>query len=405
MLAQSDEAKKILERIAGTKVAGDNPLLARMRVKIAAGDRLGAAVIAQEHPNFLNVTVKQHALKMSTREETLTVPFNDFAASFVGVTRDALDARLLLTGDFHYRAKDGLVTKTQRVEAIEAVPAHDIIVPDEDVTRSNTHFESFERMVGVRQSDFKTDLVRFSGQLIPGNDNTMVTANPDPAGVLTSRAFLGAHTTAGTNRRPVEFTFRQFMCVKMEDWSDTGASDARVGRDIDRLPAGNPAGFLTTCKGCHTGMDGFRGAFARWDYYENGEGNHLVNALVHTDGKYNKFINGVARKMSNNANVYPSGFVTTDNGWVNNARGAANNLFGWRGSVASGTGVKDFGTLIANSKRFSQCMVKRVFESTCRKDIDVNSGVVAGLAQKFEADGYKLNSLFADVVVSQECGK
>lgn len=390
--AQSQHAKKIMERIAGTKISADYPLLKKVDEKLQSGDTLGAIKIAQEHPNFYNVTIKQMALKMSTREQTISLPLNDFAAMFIGVTRDDLDARLLLTGNFHYRAPMG-------------------VVANNDITRSNSHYEELDQKAGLRQLNLGDILVRTTGQVIANGDATSTVANPDPAGVLTSRSFLGAHAVAGTNRRPVEFVFKQFMCVNMEDWSDTGASDARIGRDIDRLPGGDHLRFLTTCKGCHTGMDGFRGAFARWDWQDDGANKYLINAFVHTDARrYTKFINGVSNKMNHNETTYPQGYVTKDSSWVNNARGPANeSLFGWRGtgtSVNSGQNVQQFGQLIANSKRFPQCMVKRVFEAICRKDLDFkqNMSFIESQANRFEAGGYKLKDLVAQVLSSSECG-
>lgn len=385
---QAQESKKLLERISGSKIPGDHPLLAAMDEKLAQGDRVGAARIALTHPNFYNITVKQMALKISTRELTIAQKLNDFAAMYIGVTRDNLDARLLLTGNFHYMAPAG-------------------VVGSQDVTRSNAHYELLDDAAGQRKINLGTVLQRVNGQVLAAQGGGDV-ANPDPAGVLTSRAFLGAHAIAGTNRRPVEYTMKAFMCVDMADWSDTGSSDARVGRDIDRMPGGDPVRFLTTCKGCHTGMDGFRGAFARWDWTPEG---FIIHSSVHTDNRFDRFVNGVSKKMNHNNTTYPSGHVTTDSTWINFARAPANAaLFGWRGTpaaVVSGKDVAGFANLIANSKRFSQCMVKRVFEAVCRKDIAISSnpGYFEAHAQNFESGGYRLQELFAEVVASPECSQ
>lgn len=386
--AQAQESKKLLERISGSKIPGDHPLLAQMEEKLAQGDRVGAARIALDHPNFYNLTVKQMALKLSTRELTIAQKLNDFAASYIGVTRDNLDARLLLTGNFHYAAAAGVVSS-------------------QDITRSNAHYELLDDAAGQRRIDLGAVLQRVNGQLLASQTQGNI-ANPDPAGVLTSRAFLGAHAIAGTNRRPVEYAMKVFMCVDMAEWSDTGSSDARVGRDIDRMPGGDAVRYLTTCKGCHTGMDGFRGAFARWDWAAEG---FSLHATVHTDNRFDRFMNGVSKKMNHNNTTYPSGHVTTNASWVNFARAPANAaLFGWRGTPAAvegGTDVKGFATLIANSKRFSQCMVKRVFEAVCRKDVEIasNPGYFEAQATAFESGGYLLKELFAQVAVSPECNQ
>lgn len=379
------QAKKLLERISSTKVSSDHPLLAPMAEKLRSGDRIGAAEIATTHPNFLNTTVKLMALKMSTREETFRQDLNDFAASVIGVTRDQTDARELLQGNFTYRAD---VTK---------IPAGVRVRMDvtADMLQSNNHYRDLENPA----VDLGQVLSRVEGQVILDGRNTVV-PNPDPAGVLTSRAFMGAHAIDGTNRRPVEFTFREFLCVPIEDWSDTKAADTRIGRDIDRFPGGEHEKFLTSCKGCHTQMDSLRGAFAKWDF----QGNRIVNSrIANRTGGFDA--NGVSNKLNKNSTVYPSGYVTRDDSFINNSRQPANEaLFKWRGAT-SGNGVKAFGAMVANSKRFSQCMVKRVYDATCRTELDTksNQAFLTQYADKFEQSGYKLKKLFQEVAITQQC--
>lgn len=381
------EAKRLLERIAGTKVPGDHPLLPRIRQNIEKGFWYEAADVAMEHPGFLNVTVKQMALRMSTREETVQTEFNDFAAAFIGVVRDNRDARTLLTGNFQYigdtaKVPSGLTVRSEY---------------NSHMVKSNDHYRDLDNL----KIDLGSILTAIPGQMILQGRTDTVVYNPDPAGVLTSRAFLGAHAIAGTNRRPVEFTFRQFMCTPIEGWADTAVSDSRIGRDIDRYPGGDHTRFQVSCKGCHTVMDGFRGAFAKWNF-SNGI---LVNrdVQVRSDGTVE---GGVEGKLNANAGVFPNGFVTTNNSFVNNARGPANERkFGWRDEAEGGYGVKDFGRIIAHSSRFSECMVKRVFESVCRKEISLDGQVslVRHYAEKFEEQGYNLKKLYRLVAVTEGC--
>ncbi len=235
------DAKKLLERISGTKVSPDHPLISQIAHLIKVKDLQAAAAMASSHPGFLNITVKQMALKMSTREETINIKLNDFAASFIGVVRDGTDARELLNGNFYY----------------SGVPK-DIL---SEIINSNSHFSQLDRP----EVDLGQVLKRIDGQPLQSGETTLI-SNPDPAGVLTSRAFMGAHANAGTNRRPVEFTFREFMCLPIEKWADASRSDQRIGRDVDRFPGGDNAKYQTSCKSCHSGLDAFRGAFARWDF-------------------------------------------------------------------------------------------------------------------------------------------
>lgn len=387
------KARKIYERLTGTKLPADSPMIMQMVSFLNKGDLAGAAQIATANPNFLNITVKIMALEMSTRDETIKTPFNDMAAAFIGVTRDETDARELLTGNFYYIGS-GMGVRSSLVS---------------DVLLSNNHYADLE---STRQN-LATILKRVEGQQIATSSTTSA-ANPDPAGVLTSRAFMGAHAVAGTNRRLVEYTFREFACVPLSEWADTGASDLRIGRDIDRFPAGEHIKFLTSCKGCHTVMDGFRGAFANWDADSAGSPrNSLVNLKTsNSDGlrTISADANNIVSKMNQNNTVFPAGYVMVNNSWVNNAiRPANTELFGWRGenqaAILGGNGVKSFGTLIADSRRFSQCMAKRVYKSVCRKEIDVvaNKGKLKQWADDFEASGYKLKKLFENIAIKPEC--
>lgn len=381
------EAKRLLERISGTKVPADHPYIQEMTLYIESGLWYEAAEIALKHPNFLNVTVKQMALKMSTREESIQTEFNDFAAMFIGVVRDEVDARQLLTGNFHYRADP------------EKIPS-DINVRSEfesHIVKSNDHFKDLDRL----DLNLGEVLMPGTGQMIMQSRTNTVVYNPDPAGLLTTRAFLGSHATAGTNRRPVEYTFRQFMCSPIEEWADTSVSDARIGRDIDRYPGGDHSKFQVNCKGCHTVMDGFRGAFAKWDFSRNFILNRDVQ--VRSNGELE---GGVVGKMNQNRDVFPSGFVTSDNSFVNNAVGQSNQiLFGWRSAVDTGYGAKDFGKMVSESRRFSQCMVKRVFDSVCRKDISMKdqSSFISDYASRFESENYNLRKLYRMLSVTKEC--
>jgi len=386
--AIEQKARKIYERLTGTKLPADSPLVAQMVTLLNKGDLAGAAQIATADPNFLNITVKLMALEMSTRDETIKTPLNDMVAGFIGVTRDQTDARELLTGNFYYIGSGTNVR-------VGLIP---------DVLLSNNHYADLE----TQRVNLAANLVRVDGQQIATSATASV-ANPDPAGILTSRAFMGAHALMGTNRRLVEYTFREFMCVPLDQWADTGASDLRIGRDIDRFPAGDHNKFLTSCKGCHTVMDGFRGAFAKWDFDGMGIKNSTVNTrggspadfTIASDGT-----TGVVIKMNRNSTIFPSGYITTNDSFVNNAIRTANtDLFEWRGDALAGNGVKGFGAVVANSRRFSQCMAKRAFKAVCRKELDPvkYKDNLKQWGDEFEASGYKLKKLFENVATKPEC--
>jgi hypothetical protein len=380
------KAKKLYERLTGTKLPVDSPVLLQLTNLINSGDMVGAAKVATSDPNFYNITVKLMALKLSTREESIKIPLNDFAADFIGVTRDNRDARELLTGNFYYMGSGANIRSA--------------LVPD--ILLSNNHYDDLEK----NRVDLSANLVRVEGQMIAtALDASM--PNPDPAGALTSRGFMGAHALAGTNRRLVEYTFREFMCVPLNEWADTGASDLRIGRDIDRFPAGDHMKFASSCKGCHTVMDGFRGAFAKWDFTGKGIKNSAINPRGGGDFGIDADGNGVVTKMNRNNTVFPSGYVTTNDSFVNNAvRPANSSFFEWRGTnTTSGNGVNALGTLVANSRRFSQCMAKRVYETVCRKTFDAvkDHATLMTWGDEFEASGYKLKSLFETIAAKTQC--
>lgn len=384
--ALEQKARKIYERLTGTKLPVDSPAIKEMAGLLNSGNLVAASQVATKDPNFYNITVKLMALQLSTRDETIKTQMNDFAAAMIGVTRDNRDARELLTGNFYYMGSGANIRS-------------DLV---RDILISNNHYADLE----TARVDFSTNLQRVEGQMIATSE-TATMANPDPAGVLTSRTFMGAHALAGTNRRLVEYTFREFMCVPLDQWADTGASDARIGRDIDRFPAGDHMKFQTSCKGCHTVMDGFRGAFAKWDFDGMGIKHSAVNArggaanyTIATDTR------GVINKMNKNNTVFPAGFVTIDDSFVNNATRTQNSsMFQWRGPASTGTGVKAFGTMVANSRRFSQCMAKRVYKTVCRKELDVSKyqNRLNDWGDEFEANGYKLKSLFESISTKPEC--
>ncbi|MNT31544.1 hypothetical protein D3C72_1673840 [compost metagenome] len=154
-------------------------------------------------------------------------------------------------------------------------------------------------------------------------------------------------------------------------------------------------------------MDGFRGAFAKWDF----DGMGIKHSAVNARGGANNYTiatdaQGIITKMNKNNTIFPAGFVTTNDSFVNNATRPQNaSFFEWRGAASGGNGVKAFGTVVSNSRRFSQCMAKRVFKTVCRKDLDptTNQALLVRWGDEFEASGYQLKKLFESVAVKPEC--
>ncbi len=385
------KASLMYKRLVGVSTPVTNPIISQMSVLINSGDLIGAAALATQEPDFYNITVRDFAARMSTRDETVNSEFSDFIAMFIGTTRDNRDARELLTGNYSY------IADTSKA----SVPSNTKL----DMLMSNNHYK------GLQDGFYNyTDvLIRTSPQKQINSDGAVTTIDTaDAAGAITSRAFMAAHAVAGTNRRLVEYSFREFLCIPIDNWSDSEGPDSFVGRDIDRFPAGDHSKYTTTCRACHSVMDSLRGAFGQFTF-ENG---FVKNANILPNGNpsdENPFMTeqnpkGIVKKMNHNDSVYPSGYYMMSNSFINYANKGANaNYFGWP-SVQSGYGVNGFATMLSNSKAFPTCMAKRVYRSVCKRDpVIYDQEMLDVAATNFKVNGYKLKGLFEEIATKEEC--
>lgn len=365
---------------------------------INEGRPLDAAMLATYDPNFYNNTIADFAKRMSTRDESVNTTLNDFVATIIGVTRDDINAQQLLTGNFFYSASP----KTA------SVPNNLV----RDLLRSNAHYESLEsqgyNLADVLVKNEKNNPNSFvDGQKM--FTGSAAVDHPDPAGVITSRAFLGAHAVAGTNRRIIEYSFRQFMCSPITAWADSSGPDEWVGKDVDRLPGGDPNKFLNTCRGCHSNMDGFRGAFAKFNFADGFvKYAGLMPEVTDPDDEDQTNMcqtDGVACKMNRNATTYPKGKGVNDDTWRNFAnRGANSNFFKWDPTTLQGSGVRAYASMLAKSEAFPRCMAQRAFRAVCKREpASADSTFITTVGREFASDGYNLRKLFARVVTSREC--
>jgi hypothetical protein len=385
--AHRSRARKLFKALTGVALPIDDKRLKEMETKIAGAKEADAVKVATADPLFYRVRVSEFAKKMSNHQETVRVPLNDFTATIIGVVRDSdtTSAKELLTGNFFYRGKTGY-----------GLP----MVEMTDFINSNNHYADIE----TKGLDPALVLERVNGQrTVANNARTTVINHPDPAGLLTSRSFMEAHAVAGTNRRLIEYAFRQFMCKAITDWADNSAPDDHVGRDIDRLPGGSNVKFQTTCKSCHGQMDALRPAFAKVDFIRDVAGG-VTRAVYVTDTSSSPSEANVASKFARNSNVFPQGYAVKDTKFVNYAtEGANHDGFGWRGSM-QGQGLKEFGAMVAESQGFSRCLVRRVFASVCRRDPTLlEEPIVRRIADDFEQKGYHLRGLFETVSLRPEC--
>ncbi|MCB0384871.1 MAG: hypothetical protein KDD43_05715, partial [Bdellovibrionales bacterium] len=337
--------------------------------------------------DFYNIVVRDFAGRMSTRDETVNAPLSDFVATIIGVTRDDLNAKQLMTGNFTYQG-----------DPTKAAVVRDVL---NDMVMSNNHYSALEE----GNFDLKVALRKVDGQKIYNGAGGVVD-NPDPAGVITSRAFMEAHATAGTNRRMVQYSFKIFLCNDIDGWADGKMPDNWVGRDVDRFPGGDHSQYSTKCAACHSVMDSIRNAFARYDFSNgvikygpimpDGDGDD-VNSMEENPS-------GISAKMNRNDDTFPGGKVSTDDSWVNYINNGSNKVyFGW-GSKMSGAGASELGQMLSESKAFPLCMARRIFRSVCKREpVIYEEDMLKNAANDFQTANYSLRELFKRIAISKEC--
>jgi hypothetical protein len=384
------QAVDLYKRLAGVTPSLSDSTYIQMVSHIKSGNRKKAAELATQVREFYHVTVRDFANKMSTRASDTLAPMSDFVATVIGATRDDLPATDLLTGNFYYRVKG--------VPGVSDNVLNDIVL-------SNKHYEQIESL----DVNLVSELEREDGQKIRLPDGSLG-ALDDAAGLLTTRAFMMAHANQGTNRRIVEYIFKNFQCSLINEWASTTNPDDHVGRDIGRTPI---AEYNNKCKGCHTGMDGMRPATAHFDYLMTNE--DLNQGYVKYNYTYTTDPDPVdasltvpvpadqqkvSSKFRRGSDLFPLGFVVKNDQWVNYA---STNSFGWN-TPTSGQGMNELGQMIAYSDGFRRCMVKRVFSTVCKYELSgADVDLVNKLASDFKFNGYKLKDLFVNISLRPEC--
>ena len=390
---ERDQARRIHDRLAG--VPPSNAVLTQMESAIINDETFdgsvgaeAAAKIAMTDPSFYNVTLKNYAAPWTNEDQSVFVDLNDYTATVIGMIRDNKDFREILSGNILYTG------------GVNGLPGYSLA--------SNAHYTELE------------DLGPVAGDL---SDNTILvervqsTENNFPpeatAGVMTTRAAAQAFFSDGTNRAMFRFTLMNHLCTDLEPLKDVTRVPDRVRQDVSRSPGGDSRIFMFSCVGCHAGMDGLAGAFAKYNY--DTESNSLVyartDAAALADTTLNGYIaNGVSAKHVNNPGNFEPGYITTDDSWVNYWRNGPNKLLGWDAAPsnnpldarghATGTGAKSMGAELANSRAFASCQVKKAFKAVCLHDSENYSAdrtVVNTITDDFIGNGYNMKSVFAKV--------
>lgn len=406
------KAHLIYRRLTGLNIPIDSQVITNMEnaIKAPGGSLLAAARIAASESAFYNVTMRDFAARMSSRDHSINVPLNDMIATIIGIARDDISAKEMLTSNYLYRGDTRLA----------AVPSDELA----DILKSNNHYEKLQE----GRYDLKAVLTRvdknnqvFKQKVYNGGPlaSASVMDNNDPAGVITSRAFMESHASAGTNRRLVERTFSEFLCIPISQWADTKGTDTYVGLDVDRAPGNDPNKFKTTCRACHSVMDSFRGAFAKVDfsagYFKHADVMQPTSVENNATSETLMFQNplGIAGKMNRNSDTHPGftgEFKTQDTYWRNNAnQGLNKEYFGWPEVPAGkathdGYGIRSLASLVAESQAFPRCMAQRAYRSVCKRDIvEEEREFIGRAAQAFKDSGYKFKELFSFIASSPEC--
>ncbi len=374
-----EQAKRIHDRLAG--VPPSAAVLNSMETLVASGtpaDRIAAANLAMDNPEFYRVTLKNFITPWTNEEQTTFAPLNDYTATVIGIVRDDVDFREILSGDILYTGSG-------------ITPAYS--------NTNNNHYQAMD--------DQGADLQA----VLTATTQSAVTNLPPvaTAGVLTTRAAARAFFVDGTNRAQFRFTMLNHLCTDMEQVKQTSYTPDRIRQDVSRSPGGDSRIYMNACIGCHTGMDPLTQAFAYYDYdYPldgNGDPDYEAGQLAYNDvgtidiGKDgNPTGTRVQAKYLQNANNFEFGYVTPDDQWDNYWRTGPNSVLGWDSALTgSGFGAKTMGQELAHSQAFARCQVEKVFKAVClRAPVDnADRTQIDNMIASFGASGYQLKQAFA----------
>ncbi len=388
-----EQAKRIHDRLTG--VPASDAMLDAMEGAIAGGGGVAAGIYAIDGAptvaasgDFYTVTLKNWVTPWTNEEQDTFAPLNDYSATVIGIVRDELDFREVLSGDIIYRGN------------VPGIPAYS--------ASNNRHYEYLE--ASGRNLGDPSVLVRDSQSNLTGFPPSAV------AGVMTTRAAARAYFVDGTNRAMFRFTVLNHLCVDLEQLKDGSRPADRIRQDISRSPGGDSTLFLNQCVGCHAGMDPMTQAFAYYDfpYPEEEEFPGLALDQRKDLGSMRYTANVVQSKYGINAATFATGYVTKNDHWTNYWRLGDNSArIGWRspagntGAVdmavnpayAEGDGAASLGRELANTDAFSYCQVKKVFRSVCLREpmpTPNESQAVDNFVATFNSGG-NVKQVFAEV--------
>ena len=214
------QAKRMYDRLTGTP---PTPALLNDLEGRVASDKVAAAMYmldrSQPHSSaFYSTTLKNFATPWTNRDQTVFAPLNDYTATVIGMVRDDVDFRTVLSADLVYIGQG-------------VSPAYS--------TTSNDHYVALES----NNADLRV--------VLQGTTQSSLNGLPPAAtaGIITSRAAAEAFFIDGTNRAMFRFTLLNHLCHDMEQVHDTSRPPDRIRQDVTRSPGGDSSLFLNNCIG------------------------------------------------------------------------------------------------------------------------------------------------------------
>ncbi len=370
-----EQAKRIHERLAGTPPT--ETVLTTMESDIAGGNGVDAAMLAMDNSDFYTVTLKNFVSPWTNEDETVFVPLNDYSATVIGIIRDDIDFREILSADILY------------------VGASNLGLPNYS-NSNNAHYEALED----QRIDLKDNLVQTTQSSVTGLPAEAT------AGVTTTRAAAQSFFIDGTNRAMFRFTLKNQMCTDLETLKDISLSPDRIRQDVSRSPGGDSRIYMNNCIGCHTGMDPLAQAYAYYDFEHDVDNDPSgVNGSLSYNGPGAVDAttgSRVKKKYQINSTNFEYGFITQDDSWENYWRAGQNANLGWSSSLTgNGQGAKSMGEELANSEAFASCQVKKVFQQIClRPAVDATDrNQINSMISSFKSSQYNLKQVFAETAV------
>jgi hypothetical protein len=353
----NEQAERLFGRITGSVPSPS--VLTQMASDISANNAIGAAQLAMQDPGFYNVTLRNFAAPMTNKAQSVFVPLNDYTATIIGMVRDNVPFNSVLSADIIYTGN------------VSGAPAY---------SASNNNHYAYLDSSGADLSKVLQQKTQSSLTGIP---------SAATAGVMTTLGGASAFFYKGTNRAMVRFTMINYMCDDLNEIMDITRPPDRIRQDPSRSPGGDSRIFLSTCIGCHSGMDALAGAFA---YYEF---DVTTGQMVYTPGQ-------VQGKYAINTGNFPYGHVTVDDSWINYWRSGPNALLGWSSALpGSGNGAKSFGQEIEGSAQFANCQVQKAFQAMCLRPPGnaADRAQAAKITADFVAANYNMKTAFAESAV------